>query len=132
MRPILLSTLILLLLAAVSCSKDSDTPNYKYKLEGTWELHKTVWAQEDSIYAPDNGHLLVFTPQNFESFEDGQRVDSGSYIITNAEEKPDIFNGAISLNGAQASGFYLHGDTLMLGGLGFVYNASFYIRKPDL
>lgn len=133
MRPTLLSSLFILLLASVSCSKDSDTAHNKYKLDGTWELHKTITGPMDSIYPPGNGYKFVFTPQNFERFIDGQKVDSGSYTITEAEEKADRLTGNIALKGKVPYSIPIFGDTIVIGGgPGIVYNATFYIRKPDL
>lgn len=79
--------MICLLLSAVGCKKKSAVTN----LDGTWEL-KHINGLQVAGANPDfeagNGNLLKFDGQNFEKYDQGKLVYSGTFSLKKEASTP--------------------------------------------
>ncbi|MCV9928593.1 hypothetical protein OIU83_13070 [Flavobacterium sp. LS1R49] len=76
----------MLLLTIISCQKNSASD----ELNGTWELRHIEGIQVagvDPNFKAGNGNLFKFEGQNFEKYNDGKKVETGTFTIT-PEEMP--------------------------------------------
>lgn len=72
---------MVMLFTIISCEKKSGTPD----LNGTWELRHVAGIQVagvDPNFKPGNGNYFTFKGETFEKFNDGKKMESGTFTIT--------------------------------------------------
>jgi nitrous oxide reductase accessory protein NosL len=85
-----LSVLGLLFLILISCKKDDEKIS---SLEGTWELKSQTNGTSGNVteYPSNNGSLIIFSHNNYQTFSNHQLVKSGTFKVV---EETSILNNS--------------------------------------
>jgi len=78
---------MMVLFTIISCEKKATGP----ELDGTWELRHVAGIQVPGVdpnFKPGNGNSFKFDGQNFEKYNDGKKVLSGSFTVTPEKDVP--------------------------------------------
>jgi hypothetical protein len=77
---LLFASVLTFIVLMISCKKENAKKKSIEGLTGTWELRRAAGMMTIN-YPPGNGTLLKFTGENYESYSNGQLINSGKYTI---------------------------------------------------
>ncbi|WP_158800317.1 hypothetical protein [Pedobacter sp. L105] len=131
-RSLTLSLILFMFITVMSCKKKSAETN----LNGSWELRYLEGIQVPNVdpnFKAGNGNILKFSDHNFERYENGKLVQTGTFTFQ--PEKTTVNNTAVNYSIVFANDekqyLYLSGNKLILfqGVIAADGTASTYVKQ---